>query len=290
MRSMLMTPAARPEMVAKAASYRPDAVVLDLEDATPVDLKERARDAVNAYLSGPHDVPTGVRVNAWGTGMLEEDLDAIVTPHLSYVRLPKTETADDVIRLDEALTRLELRHGLPAGEIGIAASTESAFGIMNAAAISVSSPRLLTMGAGSAEDGDLQRDLGCEWTEDGIGFLYARSALLMAARGAGVPFVTEGSYAAIRDLEGLRRHSEHIRRLGFDGRAAIHPTQIPVINAVFTPSAERIAYYRRMREAFLAAEAEGVAAIDFEGKLVDYAMLKAADRILAVADAMEDAS
>jgi citrate lyase subunit beta/citryl-CoA lyase len=287
MRSMLMTPAGRTEMVDKAASYGPDVVVLDLEDATPREHKETARATVQRYLRAGPQAVTGVRVNSWGTGMLEDDLDAIVGPGLAYIRLPKAESSDDVIRLDEALTKLEATRGLAAGEIGIAASTESARGIMNAVAISTASPRLLTMGVGSAEDGDLQRDLGCEWTEDGISFLYARTHVLTAARAAGVPFVTEGSYAGVRDLEGLRRHSEHIRRLGFDGRAAIHPTQIPVINEVFTPTPARILYYRRMREAFLAAEKDGRAAIDFEGKLVDYAMLKAADKVLAIADVME---
>jgi citrate lyase subunit beta/citryl-CoA lyase len=289
MRSVLMTPASRPEMVQKSVTYGADVVVLDLEDATPVAMKDQARDTVRSFLAGQPSVPVGVRVNAWSTGMLPEDLDAIVSPNLGYVRLPKTETVDDVARLSDALDALEAARSIPNGQIGIAASTESALGLSNAREIALSSSRLLSMGAGSAEDGDLHRDLGCEWTEDGIGFLYARSSILVAARAAGVPFVTEGSYARVRDLDGLRRHSQHIRALGFDGRAAIHPTQVSVINDVFSPSSERIAYYRRMREAFVQAEKDGLAAIDFEGKLVDYAMLKAADKALAIADAMEQA-
>jgi citrate lyase subunit beta/citryl-CoA lyase len=281
-RSLLIMPANRADMLAKASTYGADALVFDLEDSVPVAEKPRARELAREYI-GKHHVTCSihVRVNALQTEMLKDDLEAVAVPGLTAIRLPKAESAEAIRAVDAMLTEFEARRGLAPGSIGIGPSLESARGVWFAYEILSASPRITSVTAGTAQDGDLQTDLGYTWTAAGNEVLYVRSHILLAARAAGVEHVLDGSYANVRDPEGLRVCCEAARKLGYRGKSAIHPSQIATINRVFMPTAQEIDYYRRVIEAFDAAIARGSAATTVDGKLVDYAMAAMAKRVLA---------
>ena len=281
-RSLLIMPANRADMLAKAPSYGADALVFDLEDSVPVAEKPKARELAREFIER-HKANNSlhVKVNALQTGMLQDDLEAIAVDGLAGIRLPKAESAETVRTVDAMLTEFERRRDLPPGSIGICPGLESAKGVWFAYEILSASPRVRWAGCGTAQDGDLQTDLGYTWTAEGNEVLYHRSRVLLAARAAGVEHVLDGVYANIRDPEGLRICCEAARKLGYRGKGVIHPSQIETVNRIFMPTARELDYYRRVIEAFDAAVARGSAATTVDGKLGDYAMVKMAKRVLA---------
>lgn len=286
-RSLLIMPANRADMLAKAPTYGADALVFDLEDSVPVAEKPRARELAREWIV-KHQATCSihVRVNALQTGMLADDIEAVAVPGLAGIRLPKAEAAETIRAVDAMLTSLEGKRGIAPGTIGIGPSLESAKGAWFAYDILSASRRITSVTAGTAQDGDLQTDLGYTWTAQGDEVLYIRSRVLLAARAAGVEHVLDGSYANVRDPEGLRVCCEAARRLGYRGKSVIHPNQIKTVNRVFMPTAQEVDYYRRVIEAFDAALARGSAATTVDGKLVDYAMAAMAKRVLAWAQAV----
>jgi len=287
-RSLLIMPANREDMLTKAPTYGADALIFDLEDSVPVAEKPKARTLAREFI-GRHKAENRiyVRVNGLQTGLLEDDLEAIVVDGLAGIRLPKAESADAMRTVDLLLGDVEAERGLATGSIEISPSLESAKGVWFAYDILSASPRIRSVTAGTAQDGDLQTDLGYSWTAEGDEVLYLRSRILLAARAAGVEHVLDGSYANVRDPDGLRICCEAARKLGYRGKSAIHPNQIETINRVFMPTAQEIDYYRRVIEAFEAAVARGSAATTVDGKLVDYAMVGMAKRVIAWAEGMK---
>ena len=282
LRSLLIMPANRADMLAKSPNYGADALVFDLEDSVPIAEKPKARVLAREYIE-KHGAENAiyVRVNSLQTGMTADDLDAVVTEGLLGVRLTKAESAEGIREVDRMLTALEKKRGLKEGSIGIGPSLESAKGVWFAYEILAASPRIFSVTAGTAQDGDLQTDLGYLWTAVGEEVLYIRSRILLAARAAGVEYVLDGSYANIRDPEGLRACCEAARKLGYRGKSIIHPNQVEIVNRAFTPTQNELDYYRRVLEAFDAAVARGSAATTVDGKLVDYAMAAMARRVLS---------
>jgi citrate lyase subunit beta / citryl-CoA lyase len=282
LRSMLIMPANRADMLAKAPRYGADALVFDLEDSVPIAEKVKARELAREYIT-KHKAGSAiyVRVNSLQTGLTADDLDAIVTDGLLGIRLTKAETAEGIREVDHMLTDLEQKRGLKVGSIGIGPSLESAKGVWFAYEILSASPRIFCVVAGTAQDGDLQTDLGYQWTAVGEEVLYVRSRILLAARAAGVEYVLDGSYANIRDPEGLRACCDAARKLGYRGKSIIHPNQIEIVNRAFTPTRQELDYYKRVLEAFESAIARGSAATTVDGKLVDYAMAATAKRVLS---------
>ncbi len=282
LRSLLIMPANRADMLAKSPTYGADALVFDLEDSVPLAEKPKARALAREYIEKHHaENALYVRVNSLQTGLLAEDLDAVVTEGLLGIRLTKAESADGIREVDRMLTALEKKRGLKEGSIGIGPSLESAKGVWFAYEILSASPRMFCVVAGTAQDGDLQTDLGYQWTAEGNEVLYVRSRILLAARAAGVEHVLDGSYANIRDPEGLLACCVAARKLGYRGRSIIHPNQVEIVNRVFTPTQQELDYYQRVLDAFDAALARGSAATTVDGKLVDYAMAATAKRVLA---------
>lgn len=281
-RSLLFVPANRADLLAKAPSYGADALIFDLEDSVPVAEKPRARVLAREFI-GKLKAANGiyVRVNALSTGMLREDLEAVAVEGLVGIRLAKTESAEDIRTVDAMVAEFENKRGLAQNSIEISPSLESARGVWFAYEILAASPRIRSVTCGTAQDGDLQTDLGYTWTAEGNEVLYLRSRVLLAARAAGIAHVLDGAYSNVRDLEGLRVCCEAARKLGYRGKSAIHPNQIATINRVFAPTPQEIDYYRRVIEAFDAAVAHGSAATTVDGKLVDYAMVGMAKRVLA---------
>ena len=284
-RSLLTVPANRPDMLAKAPSYGADALVVDLEDSVPVSEKPRARVLAREFIDKhSKDTAIYVRVNALATGMLGDDIEAVAVAGLTGIKHPKAESAETIRTVDAMLTDIERKRGLPQGAIGIEIGLESAKGVWFAYEILSASPRIRSIMLGTAQDGDLQTDLGYTWTPEGNEVLYARSRVLLAARAAGIEHVLDGAYSNVRDPEGLRICCEAARRLGYRGKSLIHPNQIDVVNRIFKPTEEELDYYRRVIEEFDAALARGSAAITVDGKLVDYAMVGMAKRVIAWGD------
>lgn len=290
LRSMLFTPGNRPRMVAKVATFGADAVILDLEDAVPLAEKEATRPVVRAALptlaGGP---PRYVRVNALETGLTGGDLEAIVCADLDGVKLPKVETADDLLEVDRLLSDLEAERGLEVGQIDLIPSIETARGVLNARSIAEagSRARLLSFGAG-----DFCRDVGVRftgnlWEPDGLELLFARSQIVLASRAAGLEPPLDTVWLDVRDNAGLEQDARAAYRLGFQGKMAIHPGQVPIINEVFSPTAEEIDYARRVVAAFEQAEAAGSASIAVDGRLVDYPIVIKARWVLERARSFE---
>ena len=281
-RSLLFVPANRADMLAKAPSYGADALIFDLEDSVPVAEKPKARVLAHEFIGKLRAANSiYVRVNALSTGMLRDDLEAVAVEGLVGIRLAKTESAEDIRTVDAMVAEFEKQRGLAQNSIEISPSLESARGVWFAYEILSASPRVRSVTCGTAQDGDLQTDLGYTWSAEGNEMLYLRSRVLLAARAAGIAHVLDGSYANVRDPEGLRVCCEAARKLGYRGKSVIHPNQIATINRVFSPTPQEIDYYRRVIEAFDAAVARGSAATTVDGKLVDYAMVGTAKRVLA---------
>lgn len=280
---MLFTPGDRLDMVAKAVRSGTDAVIVDLEDAVSFDTKAIARQNLAELPDSP--VPYYVRTNAADTPQFWDDVAAAGVADVMGIILPKAESPEVVNQLDGALTVLELTSGKEAGSVGIIPLIESAVGVRLTYEIARASRRVVCVMFGGGEQGDLVADLGVEWTPEGTGLMQARSQVLLSARAAGVPYPMEAVFMDFRDLDALRVESELARTLGYIGKVAIHPVQVPVINEVFTPSAEMVEYQRRVLAAFEAAEAEGRASIAVDGKMVDYAVARVARTIIARAEA-----
>ena len=278
--------------MAKALESGTDAVLLDLEDSVAIAAKAEARSLVAKVIDGV--AASGatrrggpaifVRVNAAASGLLDDDLAAIVRTGLDAVFLPKVENVSEVQHAASTLERLESAKGMKTGAVEIVLMIESALGVYRCFDLIKASPRVATSCIGVARDGDLQTDLGCSWSIEGTELLYARSKVLLDTRAAGKAWPLDGVFSDLNDEEGLVKDSTLSARLGYVGRTVIHPKQIaPVRQAYAVPEAD-VAYYQQVVAEFEAVEKTGAAAaITVNGKLVDYAMYQRARRVLDLA-------
>jgi citrate lyase subunit beta/citryl-CoA lyase len=284
MRSLLFVPADGGAKLDKAFASGADGIIVDLEDSIAPERKDTARKLALDFLksakgkSGPKLL---VRINGLDTGMIDADLDAIVPGAPDAVLFPKAEGGATVTHVDAKLTAREAIAGLPEGSIKILAQTvESAAGVFTAGTYKDCSPRLIGMTWGPE---DLAAELGAEANREADGSLtepyrIARAMCLYGAAAAKVPAI-ETIHVNFRDAEVLRKDTELARRDGFSGRLAIHPAQIPVINAVFTPSAAQIEKAKAIVAAFAAKPGAGTVGID--GKMYDRPHLARAQALLA---------
>ena len=283
MRSFLFVPADSERKLAKGAESGADAIILDLEDSVAADRKAGARDTALAYLKqhtgkGPQLV---VRVNALDTGLTDADLDAVVAGRPDFILLPKAEGGPAVIHLDAKLTAREALHGLPEGSIKILAlATETAASLFVCGTYRGASARLTGITWGAE---DLSAELGSETNRDAQGrftspYMLARNLSLAAAAAARVQAI-DTVYADFRNMEGLREEAIEARRDGFTAKMAIHPTQVSIINEVFTPAPNEIAKAQAVVAAFAANPSAGVVAIG--GVMYDRPHLTRAQRLLA---------
>lgn len=284
LRSMLFTPGNRADLIEKAIRSGTDAVIVDLEDAVPAESKAAAREALAALPESA--VPLYVRVNGAETDHLWPDVVAAGRADIAGIVVPKADDANLLRRMSGALTALELDRGHDVGAIEIVPLIESAVGVRDADGLLSCDDRVGSVLFGSGEQGDLVADLGCEWTPDGTGLNYARSRVLLAARAAGV-VPMDAVFMNFRDHDALRVEAELAQRVGYVGKVAIHPGQIPVIHEVFTPTAEEVAHHRRIVEAFESAVAGGSASISVDGRMVDYAVARVSRGVLERAEAAD---
>jgi len=282
-RSFLFAPGNVPKLVPKVASFGADAIVLDLEDAVPLAEKKAARNMVRMALSQIEGPLRYVRVNGASTGLLEDDLSEIFCSDLEGVMIPKVETAEELIHVDSIISRLEYKHRITEGKIEIKPILETAKGVLRSYEILERSPkRVRRAGLGG---GDLMREIGTRFGQkmletDGLELQYARSHIVLASKAAGREPPIDTVYINIQDLKGLEQEAQLARRLGFQGKVAIYPTQVEVINRVFTPSVEEISYARKVITAFEEAEAKGSAAFIVNGSFADIAFVEKARSII----------
>ena len=286
-RSELVCPGNAPQKMAKAAASDADQTIFDLEDALAVSQKEAGRQTVIEALRTLDfgGKMRAFRVNNVQTRFCYRDLIEVVEAvggALDGVVAPKVNGPEDVIFIDRLLSQIEEQVGLPRGHITIEALIESAEGVLHAEQIAKATPRMGGLVFGIV---DFAGDIGAQETgaEQFFYYHYAKAKTIVAARAAGITCV-DGVTLAIRDLEACRRDAEMAARMGFDGKWAIHPSQVPVINAAFTPSADEIARARRILDAYAQADTEqGVGALVIDDEMVDAATLRLEWKKLAIA-------
>ena len=287
-RSELATPASNERMCQKAASSGADLVFLDLEDACAPSVKQASRQIAVTALTG-HDwgrTVRAVRVNGLDTPWCHGDIIEVVTGAgvaLDVLIVPKARAGRDVWWVDVLLTQLEAKLGL-CKRIGLEVLIEDAEGLVNAVEIARSSPRLeaIIFGAGDLSASQRARvDGNFDPIADYPGdfWHFARVQVVTAARAAGIDAV-DAPFPAYHDAEGYRRAAVQASLLGFDGKWAIHPSQVPIANEVFAPTAEEIAEAREAMEVYRRSEADGVGAIGRDGRLVDAAHMRLAANVL----------
>jgi citrate lyase subunit beta/citryl-CoA lyase len=278
---MLFAPGNRPGRMSVALASGADAVVLDLEDSVPHQERERARANVAQCLSEvPDGVECWVRVVAAHVPGFGLDLDAAVRPGLTGLVLPGVDSPAAVAAADKVIGDIERRRGLPARSVALLPLAESALGVRNLYDALTASSRVTATAFPGAVDADLCTDLGAQPTPGGNELLYARSKVLLDARAAGLDCILDSVWTDLDDAEGLRRDSRSGRRIGYTGRLAIHPAQIPVLHEVFTPSALELADARELLSAYEQAQDRGEGALRYRGRLVDRAMAERAERLL----------
>jgi citrate lyase subunit beta/citryl-CoA lyase len=280
LRSLLFCPATAPRPLAKLPFVGADAVAIDLEDAVTNDRKVDARADLRAALEHFADVRTYVRVNHPSTGLTEGDIHGVLHPNLDGIVLPKVESVETVRSAAGWLSDAERDQGLEPGRTAMLLLIESALGIHRAAEILAADERVETGIFGFV---DFMLDLGMDAidTSDGAEeLLLARSSLVLAARVAERRPPLDGPFIDISAGERFESQCAQARRLGFAGKMLIHPSQVARSHRGFAPTAEEAELARHVVDQFAEAEANGVAAIVVDGRLVDYPVMMRARRIV----------
>ena len=265
--------------IQKGASLGVDAIIMDIEDGTAINRKQAARDTIRHALASVDFGRTErlVRVNAPDTGWTQDDLIQTIEGCPDGYVLPKVESPETVRAISQQIAAVEQARGWAPGGIRLLAMIETARGVMNIREIAEADPRVDALLLGSE---DLAGDLGAVRTADGWEVFYARSAVVTAAAANGLQAI-DGVFVDLHDLEGLRAECRKVLQMGYTGKSAIHPRQVPVIQEVLTPSPEEVMRARKLIEAFEANQQAGAGAFAYEGKMVDMPMLRAAQKVLA---------
>ena len=283
-RSALFVPGNRPDRVDKAVATAADHVIIDLEDAVAVSQKKEARTLVRDKIIAHQNRGVLVRINGLETDFFKGDLEAILVKELGGIVLPKTENKLQVGEIHRLLTDLENKRGLQAESTAVILLIESALGVQNIFEISSTATELkreFLIALGAA---DYALDMGIEITKDGTELIYPRSRIAVACRAAGMPAPLDTPFMIdLKDIDALKDDAGRAKQMGFQGKLCIHPNQIEPCHAIFTPTGEQLDFARRVVDAFEAEEARGVAAIEVDGKFVDYAIVKRSRRILRMA-------
>ena len=287
---MLYFPANSVRMVVKAATLPVDAAIFDLEDAVSLDDKETARILAKNYvmLIKRRGIHTFVRINSVGTGLMMEDLRSVVVKGLDGVMLAKTETGSDVTRVAKMLSLVEKRSRLAPKSVKLMPLIESARGVENSFDIATASDRIVGVAFGA---GDYYRDLGRDVStvsEEENELLYARSRIVNTGRAAGVQAIDTPFLGLLVDREAFLREVKLAVRLGFKGKQCVHPSQIESINEFFSPTREEVNRAMRIVDAFGQAQRRGLAAISFEGKMVDIMTYRQAKDVMAANQVIEE--
>lgn len=282
-RTFMFAPGNHPRRAEKVFQIGADVAILDLEDAVAVSEKEAARGAAVTALQGPRTCRGYVRVNDVTTEFCFGDLEAVVGPWLDGIILPKVERPADLQMVDWVLGNLERKAGCPEGAIDLMPLIETGLGVAAAREICGAGGRLKRIAFGA---GDYSRDLDLVWTLEETELMAAQAELVLASRINELEPPIDTVFAQIREHEHFKLSAERGRRLGFQGKLCIHPDQVPIANAAFTPTEKETAWARRIVESFAEAEAAGSASIQVDGHFVDYPIVVKAQRVVRLAEAV----
>ena len=277
-RSMLFVPGSNAAMLSNSFIYKPDSIMFDLEDAVALKEKDSARLLVAHALQHPlyKEIETVVRVNPLDSEFGLLDLNSVVRAGVDVVRMPKTESAQDVLDMDHAITEIEKACGREAGLTKMLAAIESPLGITQANQIAFASKRLIGIALGAE---DYVRNLKTERSPEGIELLFARCSILQAARAAGIQ-AFDTVYSNANNEEGFLKEAALIKQLGFDGKSLINPRQIELLHNLFAPTQKDVEQAKRIIEAAAEAERQGAGVVSLNGKMIDSPIIDRAKLVL----------
>ena len=282
-RSMMFLNCQKPSLIKDPYIYKPDCIILDLEDAVAHSEKDAARFSLYHALReiDYRGVERVVRINGLDTGLWEEDIRCAVAGGCDSIRISKTETAADVKKVEAAIIAAEKEFGRPEGSTLIMAALESAKGVLNSLEICQASERMFGI---ALSGGDYTKDLQTTISGTGVEFMGARQFMVMAARASGVQCF-DTVYTNLNDMEGFRRDVETIHTMGFDGKSIINPRQIPIVHEIFTPKEKEIIFAEKVVREIDEKSAQGIGVFTVDGKMIDIAFYDGAKRTLALAKA-----
>ncbi len=282
-RTMMFLNAQKPALIKDPFIYKPDSIMLDLEDAVAENQKDAARFSLYHALKtiDYHGCERVVRINGLETPYWKEDIRVSVAGGCDAIRIPKTESAGDVELVEAEIARAEREFNRPAGSVLIMAALESALGIMKALDICQASDRLFGI---ALSGGDYTKDLQTHITGTGIELMGARQQMIIAARAAGVQCF-DTVYTDLNDMDGFKKDVENIHLMGFDGKSIINPRQINIVHEIFTPSEKDIIFAEKVVKEIDDKKSKGIGVFTVDGKMIDIAFYDGAKRTIALAKA-----
>lgn len=280
-RTMMFLNCQKASLVKDPYIYEPDCVILDLEDAVAAQEKDSARFQLYNTLKylDYRQTERWVRINGVDTPYFKEDIRAAVAGKADGIRIPVCESAADVKVVENLVSAAEEEFGLPVGSTLLMAALESPKGVLNAFSIAAATPRMMGIALSA---GDFTRTMHAKHTKTGEELFVARGQIVLAARAAGV-MCFDTVHTDLDDLDSLRRETELICNMGFDGKSVINPKQIAVIHDVFNPTAKEIKHAEHILLALSANKAKGIGVMVVDGKMIDIAMKEGAERTLKLA-------
>ncbi len=281
-RSMLYVPGNNPAMLQQAGVYGADSILLDLEDAVALNQKDAARILVRNMLEYVNygDAEVSVRINNLSTPFGMQDLETIVPIQPHSLRVPKTETVEEIHKLISEIERIEDEHNLPHDKMSIHIMIETALGVQNVFELAKASKRIDAITIGGQ---DLTADMNIASTKDAAGIDFARKRIVMAAKANGIDAI-DTVFIDVDDNEGLRKDTEYAKKIGFAGKAVINPRQIEIIHEVYQPTENEIRKSLKIYKAFLKNKKEGIGVFAVDGKMVDKPVMQRAEHILLLAE------
>ncbi|OQY32973.1 MAG: citrate (pro-3S)-lyase subunit beta [Spirochaetaceae bacterium 4572_59] len=282
-RTMLYVPGNNAGMMKDAHIYRSDSVMFDLEDSVSLNEKDTARFLVfNALTTLDYGgIETVVRINGLDSPYGREDIRAMVRARPNVIRLPKTETAQDIKDVEELIEEEEKACGYEVGTIKLMAAIEGPLGVLNAYEIALASTRMIGIALGAE---DYVTSMKTKRSPEGVEILFARSMILNAARAAGI-YAIDTVYADVNNEEGFLDEVKLIHQLGFDGKSVITPRQIQPVHDIFCPTNKEIDHALKVLEVIKEAESKQSGVISLNGKMVDKPIVERAERVLEMAKA-----
>lgn len=282
-RTMMFLNAQKPGLIKDPYIYKPDSIMLDLEDAVAEKEKDSARFSLFHALKeiNYRGIECIVRINGLNSDLWEEDIRCAVAGGADGIRIPKTETAEDVKKVEKAVEEAEKEFGVEPGKVLIMAALESAKGVLNALDICKASDRLFGI---ALSGGDYTKDLQTHITGTGVELMGARQHMIIAARAAGVQCF-DTVYTDLDDMEGFIKDAETIHLMGFDGKSIINPRQIAPVHKIYTPSQKEIIFAQKVVKEIDEKKALGIGVFTVDGKMIDIAFYDGAKRTIELAKA-----
>ena len=282
-RTMMYVPGSNPGMIKDAHIYGADSIMFDLEDSVAVNEKDSARLLVfNALKTLDYEgVELVVRINSLDSPYGLDDLEAMVRAQPDIIRLPKTETAQDVIDVENEIARIEKEAGIPVGKTKMMAAIEGALGVINAYEIAIASKRLMGIAIGAE---DFVTDMRTTRSLDGVELLTARSQVLLAARAAKI-YAFDTVFSDVNNEDGFINETTLIKQLGFDGKSVINPRQVDPVHKIYTPSEKEIEKSIKIINASEEAKKRGSGVVSLNGKMIDKPIIARAQRAIMLAKA-----